>query len=89
MWMCLSLKVGGWSQVYKGLTLVTVRGAGHEVPLHRPRQGFILFKSFLENKNMPFSSTITHPTHSLNHKIRSVRPKRKITMPSSMQDFTS
>ncbi|KAI5393569.1 Serine carboxypeptidase-like 27 [Lathyrus oleraceus] len=23
-------KVGGWSQVYKGLTLVTVRGAGHE-----------------------------------------------------------
>ncbi|XP_048232099.1 serine carboxypeptidase-like 27 [Ricinus communis] len=46
-------KVGGWSQVYKGLTLVTITGAGHEVPLHRPRQAFILFRSFLENKPMP------------------------------------
>ncbi|KAL7228710.1 hypothetical protein ACSBR2_007416 [Camellia fascicularis] len=46
-------KVGGWSQIYKGLTLVTVTGAGHEVPLHRPRQAFILFRSFLENKPMP------------------------------------
>ncbi|CAN1257989.1 Serine carboxypeptidase-like 27 [Linum perenne] len=43
-------RVGGWSQVYKGLTLVTVTGAGHEVPLHRPRQAFILFRSFLDNK---------------------------------------
>ncbi|KAI5393571.1 Serine carboxypeptidase-like 27 [Lathyrus oleraceus] len=48
-------KVGGWSQVYKGLTLVTVRGAGHEVALHKPRQAFILFRSFLENKYMPSS----------------------------------
>ncbi|XP_062156468.1 serine carboxypeptidase-like 27 [Alnus glutinosa] len=48
-----NVKVGGWSQVYKGLTFVTVTGAGHEVPLHRPRQAFILFKSFLENKPMP------------------------------------
>ncbi|XP_040965866.1 serine carboxypeptidase-like 27 isoform X2 [Gossypium hirsutum] len=46
-------KVGGWSQEYKGLTFVTVTGAGHEVPLHRPRQAFILFRSFLENKSMP------------------------------------
>ncbi|KAK8509425.1 hypothetical protein V6N13_104687 [Hibiscus sabdariffa] len=46
-------KVGGWSQAYKGLTLVTVAGAGHEVPLHRPRQAYILFRSFLENKPMP------------------------------------
>ncbi|KAK4798767.1 hypothetical protein SAY86_031093 [Trapa natans] len=46
-------KVGGWSQVYKGLTLVTVRGAGHEVPLHRPRQALVLFESFLEGKAMP------------------------------------
>ncbi|CAN8260069.1 unnamed protein product [Cochlearia groenlandica] len=48
-------KVGGWSQVYKGLTLVTVAGAGHEVPLHRPRQAFILFRSFLANKPMPMT----------------------------------
>ncbi|KAK9168904.1 hypothetical protein Syun_001044 [Stephania yunnanensis] len=46
-------KVGGWSQVYEGLTLVTVTGAGHEVPLHRPREAFILFRSFLLNKPMP------------------------------------
>lgn len=45
--------VGGWSQIYKGLTFVTVRGAGHEVPLHRPHQAYILFKHFLENKPMP------------------------------------
>lgn len=48
-------RVGGWSQVYKGLIFVTVTGAGHEVPLHRPRQAYILFRSFLENKPMPSS----------------------------------
>ncbi|KAL0538559.1 hypothetical protein IC582_022706 [Cucumis melo] len=46
-------KVGGWSQIYKGLTFVTVAGAGHEVPLHRPREAFILFRSFLEDKPLP------------------------------------
>ncbi|RLM98959.1 hypothetical protein C2845_PM06G26250 [Panicum miliaceum] len=50
-------QVGGWSQVYKGLTLVTIRGAGHEVPLHRPRQGFILFQHFLQGKAMPKNGT--------------------------------
>ncbi|XP_058770008.1 serine carboxypeptidase-like 27 [Vicia villosa] len=49
-------RVCGWSQVYKGLTFVTVRGAGHEVPLHKPHEAFILFRSFLENKHMPSSS---------------------------------
>lgn len=46
-------EVGGWTQIYKGLTLVTIRGAGHEVPLHQPRKAFILFKAFLEGKPMP------------------------------------
>ncbi|KAG1365677.1 Serine carboxypeptidase-like 27 [Cocos nucifera] len=46
-------KVGGWSQAYKGLTFVTIAGAGHEVPLHRPRQALILFRHFLQNKPMP------------------------------------
>ncbi|TVU18550.1 hypothetical protein EJB05_34656, partial [Eragrostis curvula] len=46
-------QVGGWSQVYKGLTLVTVRGAGHKVPLHRPRQALILFQHFLHGISMP------------------------------------
>jgi len=82
-------EVGGWSQVYEGLTLVTVRGAGHEVPLHKPRQGFTLFKSFLENKNMPLpiDSKLSGPTQSLNKNIRLARPIRKITMPSSVQGF--
>ncbi|XP_004968265.1 serine carboxypeptidase II-1 [Setaria italica] len=45
-------EVGGWCQVYKGLTLVTVRGAGHEVALHRPRQGLKLFEHFLRDEPM-------------------------------------
>uniref|UniRef100_A0A0C9RSI9 Carboxypeptidase n=1 Tax=Wollemia nobilis TaxID=56998 RepID=A0A0C9RSI9_9CONI len=48
-------QVGGWTQEYKGLTFVTIRGAGHEVPLHEPKKAFVLFKSFLEGKSMPAS----------------------------------
>uniref|UniRef100_A0A0A8XWN2 carboxypeptidase D n=1 Tax=Arundo donax TaxID=35708 RepID=A0A0A8XWN2_ARUDO len=51
-------EVGGWSQVYKGLTLVTVWGAGHEVPLHRPRQVLRLFQHFLHGKPMPKNGTM-------------------------------
>lgn len=51
-------QVGGWTQVYKGLTLVTVRGAGHEVPLHRPKQALVLFKSFLSGSPMPTISSV-------------------------------
>ncbi|KAA3464092.1 serine carboxypeptidase-like 27 isoform X1 [Gossypium australe] len=63
--------VGGWSQAYKGLTLVTVTGAGHEVPFHRPRQAFILFRSFLENKLMPKvnQNELTHQFKSSNSKV--------------------
>ncbi|KAK7270354.1 hypothetical protein RIF29_23433 [Crotalaria pallida] len=53
-------KVGGWSQVYKGLTLVSIKGAGHEVPLDKPREAYILFKSYLQNKQMPDVTTTTH-----------------------------
>ncbi|XP_020083134.1 serine carboxypeptidase II-2-like [Ananas comosus] len=51
-------QVGGWTQAYKGLTFVTVRGAGHEVPLHRPKQALVLFKSFLSGSPMPSPSQI-------------------------------
>jgi len=51
-------QVGGWTQVYEGLTFVTIRGAGHEVPLHEPEKAFILFKSFLEGKPMPVSTNL-------------------------------
>ncbi|KAL7252954.1 hypothetical protein ACSBR1_007493 [Camellia fascicularis] len=46
-------QVGGWSQVYKGLTYVIVRGAGHEVPLDRPRLAFTIFQHFLNGHSLP------------------------------------
>ncbi|KAJ7531099.1 hypothetical protein O6H91_14G032200 [Diphasiastrum complanatum] len=49
----LNNQVGGWSQVYKGLTFVTIRGAGHEVPLFQPARALRLFKSFLSGTPMP------------------------------------
>ncbi|KAK6151546.1 hypothetical protein DH2020_014181 [Rehmannia glutinosa] len=45
--------VGGWTQEYEGLTFVTVRGAGHEVPLHKPKQALTLIKSYLSGQSMP------------------------------------
>lgn len=46
-------QVGGWTQEYKGLTFVVVRGAGHEVPLHRSKLSLTLIKSFLDGESMP------------------------------------
>ncbi|CAI9098725.1 OLC1v1035419C1 [Oldenlandia corymbosa var. corymbosa] len=47
-------QVSGWTQQYeKGLNFVTVRGAGHEVPLHRPKQALTLFKSFISGSALP------------------------------------
>ncbi|XVF48400.1 hypothetical protein PTKIN_Ptkin03bG0187100 [Pterospermum kingtungense] len=48
-------QVGGWTEVYEGLTFASVRGAGHEVPLFQPRRAFILFRSFLAGKQLPKS----------------------------------
>ena len=48
-------QVGGWTEVYKGLTFATVRGAGHEVPLFEPKRALILFRSFLAGKELPRS----------------------------------
>ncbi|KAK6928095.1 Peptidase S10, serine carboxypeptidase [Dillenia turbinata] len=47
--------VGGWTEVYEGLTFATVRGAGHEVPLFKPRAALQLFKSFLKGEPLPKS----------------------------------
>ncbi|KAG9132081.1 hypothetical protein Leryth_025552 [Lithospermum erythrorhizon] len=52
-------QVGGWTEEYKGLTFVTVRGAGHEVPLHRPKQALTLVKSFLAGTSMPSLTQIS------------------------------
>ncbi|XP_048536466.1 serine carboxypeptidase 24 [Triticum urartu] len=48
-------QVGGWSEVYEGLTFASVRGAGHEVPLFQPRRAFRMFVSFLAGKPLPKS----------------------------------
>jgi serine carboxypeptidase-like clade 2 len=53
VWMFV--KVGGWTEVYEGLTFATVRGAGHEVPLFKPRAALQLFKSFLKGDPLPRS----------------------------------
>ncbi|KAK1434758.1 hypothetical protein QVD17_00508 [Tagetes erecta] len=53
-------QVGGWTQTYEGLTFVTVRGAGHEVPLHKPKQALTLVKSFLAGTSMaPVTEQVT------------------------------
>lgn len=46
-------QVGGWSEEYAGLTFVVVRGAGHEVALHRPKLALTLIKAFLSGTSMP------------------------------------
>lgn len=48
-------QVGGWTEVYNGLTFATVRGAGHEVPVFQPMRAFLLFSSFLAGKELPKS----------------------------------
>lgn len=49
-----NLQVGGRVIVYEGnLTLVTVRGAGHEVPLLRPEEFLQVFSAFLNQSLLP------------------------------------
>jgi len=46
-------QVGGRVLEYEGLTFVTIRGAGHEVPLLQAGRAFNMFKSFLAAKSLP------------------------------------
>ncbi|XP_020586813.1 serine carboxypeptidase II-3-like [Phalaenopsis equestris] len=41
-------EVGGYVIGYKGLTLATVRGAGHLVPSYQPERALAMFSSFLK-----------------------------------------
>ncbi|XP_076957123.1 serine carboxypeptidase 1-like [Bidens hawaiensis] len=43
----LNKEVGGYLEKYKGLLLITVRGAGHTVPSYQPQRALTLFSSFL------------------------------------------
>jgi len=49
-------QVAGYVIEYKDLVLVTVRGSGHMVPIDQPDRGLVLFKSFLEGKQLPKSA---------------------------------
>ncbi|XP_043710986.1 serine carboxypeptidase-like 26 isoform X2 [Telopea speciosissima] len=46
-------QVGGRVVEYEGLTFVTVRGAGHLVPLNKPSEALKLINSFLSGGNLP------------------------------------
>ncbi|KAK1390249.1 Carboxypeptidase [Heracleum sosnowskyi] len=46
-------QVGGWTIEYEGLMFVTVRGAGHQVPTFKPKEGLELVRHFLANKKLP------------------------------------
>lgn len=59
-WHCDGCKdVGGYVEGYKGLTLVTIRGAGHSAPSYQPERAFTMISSFLQGKlPPPFSSKV-------------------------------
>ncbi|XP_068661703.1 serine carboxypeptidase-like 26 [Aristolochia californica] len=46
-------QVGGRFVKYEGLTLATVRGAGHLVPLNKPSEALLLINSFLAAGDLP------------------------------------
>uniref|UniRef100_A0A0E0LFY6 Carboxypeptidase n=1 Tax=Oryza punctata TaxID=4537 RepID=A0A0E0LFY6_ORYPU len=46
-------QVGGYTVLYEGLTFVTIRGAGHMVPMITPVQARQLFAHFLAGDDMP------------------------------------
>lgn len=57
LYICMMMvQVGGWTEVYDGLTFVTVRGAGHEVPLFEPKRALLMFQTFLGGKHLPSKS---------------------------------
>ncbi|XP_019152739.1 PREDICTED: serine carboxypeptidase II-3-like [Ipomoea nil] len=45
--------VGGYVEAYEGLTLVTIRGAGHLAPSYQPERAFTMISSFLQGKLPP------------------------------------
>ncbi|KAK7264130.1 hypothetical protein RJT34_31734 [Clitoria ternatea] len=47
-----SRQVGGWTIEFDGLTFVTIRGAGHQVPTFAPKQALQLIRHFLANNKL-------------------------------------
>ncbi|ERN03395.1 hypothetical protein AMTR_s00003p00256450 [Amborella trichopoda] len=46
-------QVSGWVQEYDGLTFATFKGAGHAVPIFKPKSSLAFFKSFLFGESLP------------------------------------
>ncbi|OEL38046.1 Serine carboxypeptidase-like 34 [Dichanthelium oligosanthes] len=53
-------QVGGYTVVYDGLTFVTIRGAGHMVPMIKPVQASQVFAHFIEGKELPATPVATN-----------------------------
>ncbi|XP_006657371.2 serine carboxypeptidase-like 34 [Oryza brachyantha] len=51
-------QVGGYTVLYEGLTFVTIRGAGHMVPMITPAQASQIFAHFLSGKEMPVTPLV-------------------------------
>ncbi|KAI3848386.1 hypothetical protein MKW98_005766 [Papaver atlanticum] len=51
-------QVGGWTQEYKGLTFVSVRGAGHDIPMYKPNLAYPVIKAYLSGSPMPTPSQL-------------------------------
>ncbi|XP_050211068.1 serine carboxypeptidase-like 40 [Mercurialis annua] len=49
----LDKEVGGYTEIYEGLTFATVRGAGHDVPSFQPRRAVALIQNFMSGKKLP------------------------------------
>lgn len=64
-------QVGGWTQGYEGLNFVTVRGAGHEVPLHRPKLALVLIKNFLAGTSMASFEQVIESKTSVSEQVSS------------------
>ena len=43
-------QVAGFVKEFKGLTFLTIRGAGHMVPQYKPAQSLLFFEKFLTNQ---------------------------------------
>ncbi|KAF3339451.1 hypothetical protein FCM35_KLT16922 [Carex littledalei] len=56
-WNCNDQVLGGFVEEYEGLSLVTVRGAGHMVPSNQPLRAFTVITYFLEGKPLPEEKT--------------------------------
>ena len=49
----LEIQAGSYVEEYNGLTLATVREAGHEVPSYQPERALAMISSFLQGKLPP------------------------------------